>query len=304
MAFGWRPYVSVAKRRARAQQKINKLRKKRADIHPIEIEGRRITQTFWGNAWCKHIESFSDYDNRLPRGRTYVRNGSVCHLAIKRGNIEAIVSGSELYDIKGTIKPLTSSHWKTIQKTCIGQIGSMLELLQGKLSDNVMNVVTDPQQGLFPQPGEIQLNCNCPDWADLCKHLAAVLYGIGSRLDREPELLFMLRDVDHTTLVRTEIILPPSEGKRRRITGDIGDVFGIDLVQPEDNSTAKLQKKKIKKSIPSSTKTKKKPVFKPTSAAVSRLRKRLRMNRAQFATLLGVSPSTIANWEKKGGKLA
>ena len=160
--------------------------KKGVDIQPIEIEGRKIVRSFWGQAWCDHLESFSDYDNRLPRGRTYVRNGSVCHLAIKKGQVEAKVMGSELYNVQVGIDTLSQRRWNAIKKQCSGQIGSLLELLQGALSDNIMLVVTDRDKGLFPKPAEIHFDCDCPDWAGMCKHIAAVLYGVGARLDNDP----------------------------------------------------------------------------------------------------------------------
>ena len=178
------------------------------DIQPVTIDGRTIARSFWGKGWCDHLESFSDYANRLPRGRTYVRNGSVCHLDIRPGRIEAIVSGSELYNIVIHIKELQATTWASIKNTCSGHIGSMLELLQGKLSDQVMAIVTDRHHGLFPQPGEITLDCSCPGWAGMCKHVAAVLYGVGSRLDSQPELLFLLRDVDAQELIAAEMALP------------------------------------------------------------------------------------------------
>lgn len=95
----WSPYVPVAQRRANALCEMARLRKKGKDIQPVRIEGRILARSFWGKGWCDHLESFSDFENRLPRGRTYVRSGSVCHLDIQPGRIEAIVSGSELYNI-------------------------------------------------------------------------------------------------------------------------------------------------------------------------------------------------------------
>ena len=144
--YGWRPYVPVARRRAQAQKKIEALRKKGKIIEPVEIAGRKIAHSFWGQAWCDHLELFSDFENRLPRGRTYVRNGSVCHLDIQKGKVEAIVSGSELYEISIAIRPLKKATWESIKRRCAGKIGSMLELLQGRLSDHVMRVVTDARK--------------------------------------------------------------------------------------------------------------------------------------------------------------
>ena len=226
----WRRYVPVAERRAKARREMNKLRKKGKDVQPIEIEGRAIARSFWGRRWCEHLESFSDYANRLPRGRTYVRNGSVCHLAIRTGRIDAIVSGSELYDVTIRIDKLKAAAWKSVKSRCSGQIGSMLELLQGKLSRQVMGVVTDRQRGLFPKPGEIRFDCSCPDWASMCKHVASVLYGVGSRLDDRPESLFLLRGVDTEELIATDMTLPGEATADDVLADDaLGGIFGIDL---------------------------------------------------------------------------
>ena len=236
----WRPYVPVAARRARARREMNKLRKKGKDIQPIEIEGRTIARSFWGKRWCEHLESFSDYANRLPRGRTYVRNGSVCHLAIQPGRIDAIVSGSELYDVTIRIDKLKATVWKSIRTRCSGQIGSMLELLQGKLSREVMGVVTDRARGLFPRPGEIRFDCTCPDWATMCKHVASVLYGVGSRLDDRPESLFLLRGVDTAELIATEMVLPGDTATDDTLADDaLAGIFGIDLDAGVDSGIAR-----------------------------------------------------------------
>ncbi len=248
--YDWKPYVTVAKRRHKAKMKMESLRKKGVDIQPIEIEGRKIAKSFWGEAWCDHIESFNDYENRLPRGRTYVRNGSVCHLAIKKGKVEAKVSGSDIYNIRVGIKTLPAKKWGAVKRRCSGQIGSLLELLRGDLSDNIMQVVTDRQKGLFPLPGEISFDCDCPDWAVMCKHVAAVLYGVGARLDQDPALLFRLRGVNHDELIDVDAQVAVPAGTRRggakRLASDaLGDVFGIDLATDEpkmsSNSAAKAK---------------------------------------------------------------
>jgi uncharacterized Zn finger protein len=228
----------VAQRRARAILKMEKLRKKGVNIQPVRIEGRQIARTFWGQAWCEHLESFSDYENRLPRGRTYVRNGSVCHLDIVKGRIAAKVSGSEIYDVQVTIKPLPRDKWRRVKDSCAGQVGSLLELLRGKLSDHVMAVVTDKDRGLFPHPEEISLACSCPDWAVMCKHVAAVLYGIGARLDEKPELLFILRGVDHAELVTEDaakaVVTRAKKADRRTLDeSELSEVFGIDVASAQ-----------------------------------------------------------------------
>ena len=199
--YGFRPYVSAAERRAKAGKVAVKLSKKGEKLEPVSSQGRTIASSFWGKAWCTNLEAYSDYENRLPRGRSYLRNGSVVHLALHPGRIEALVSGSSLYKISIGIKPFPAAKWKALCGQCAGQIGSLVDLLQGKLSDQVMAVMTKKDTGLFPSPSEIQLGCSCPDWADMCKHVAAVLYGVGVRLDTKPELLFTLRSVNQNELL-------------------------------------------------------------------------------------------------------
>lgn len=232
--FGWREYVPVRERRAKAMLEMQKLRKKGANIQPVVIEGRQIARTFWGKSWCEHLEKFSDFANRLPRGRTYVRNGSVCHLDIKRGAVTAKVSGSEVYDVSINIRALGKPDWKRVRESCAGQVASLLELLQGRLSDHVMTVVTDRDKGLFPKPAEIKMDCSCPDWAGMCKHVAAVMYGVGARFDNKPELLFLLRGVDHEELIskataKSVVGKTPKQGRRTLDEQKIADVFGIEM---------------------------------------------------------------------------
>lgn len=256
--YQWPKYVPVAERRRKARRKMDQLRNKGVSIQPVEIEGRRIAKTFWGKAWCDHMESLGDFENRLPRGRSYARNGSVCHLDIKKGRISAMVSGSSLYKIEVKINTLPKAKWNRIKRRCVGQIGSLIELLQGSLSAGVMEVVTDRDEGLFPSDSEIHLDCDCPDWADLCKHLAAVLYGVGARLDEQPELLFLLRGVKHDELIdgRLDEALASTTGRgghRRTVDSDnLGDVFGIDLEEASivENGSVQARSTRSRKKRP------------------------------------------------------
>lgn len=232
----YRRYVSVGERRAKADKKIRGLENQGFVREPLgELTSRmKIATSFWGRSWCRHLESLSDYENRLPRGRTYVRNGSVLRLAITQGKIYALVMGSELYKIDIAISTLPADKWSQIKDRCKGGIGSLIELLQGKISDEIMRVVADKDGGLFPSPNEIQLNCSCPDWAGLCKHLAAVLYGVGARLDSSPELLFLLRGVDHQELISagadTTTLTQPGGRRRKTLdTASLSSVFGVDF---------------------------------------------------------------------------
>ncbi len=232
--FDWKPYVPVAARRRQAARQMARLKKKGHEALPVVIDGRKIARTFWGQAWCQNLERYSDFENRLPRGRTYVRNGSVVDLRIAPGAVTALVSGSEIYEIEMKVAAVPAARWRTIRKDCAGAIDSVVELLQGKLSKSVMARMCQPKMGLFPSPKEITFACSCPDWASMCKHIAAVLYGIGARLDEQPELLFLLRKVNQQDLV-AKAGSDLSRTKKERVgevldTGDLSEIFGIEMV--------------------------------------------------------------------------
>ncbi len=235
MRWGWKPYVPVAKRQAQAKKQAARMAKKGKPLEPVEIAGRAIAATFWGKAWCDNLESYSDYANRLPRGRTYVRNGSVIDLKIAAGQIQALVSGSELYTVKIDISPVAPAEWKKILHDCSRSVDSLMDLLQGRFSKGVMERLTRQKEGLFPQPKQIKVRCSCPDWATMCKHVAAVLYGVGARLDVDPQLLFLLRKVDHEELIREAVAGANLDaalegGQESTLSGvDLGAMFGIDL---------------------------------------------------------------------------
>lgn len=248
------PYIPVAQRKQEAIRLVEKLKKKGQVIQPIQIEGRMIVKTFWGKQWCKNLEQYSDYESRLPRGRSYVRHGSVINLEIKAGEVTALVKGSSLYEVSITIDKVKSSEWQMLMKECAGQIDSLIELLQGKFSKGVMAILTQPEKGLFPRPKEIHLKCNCPDYAEMCKHVAAVLYGIGARLDEEPEALFLLRQANHLDLLETAVEdgLEPtlSQSPTKTLDADLSSLFDIDLAGVEQKTTSnsfQSQKKKVKK---------------------------------------------------------
>ena len=232
--YGFRPYVPVAKRRAIAARELEKLRKKGRKILPVVLEGRSIARTFWGKAWCENLERYSDFENRLPRGRTYVRNGSVVDLQIERGQVRATVSGSELYTVRIDIDTIPKARWEAICRDCLGSVTSLVELLQGKISKSVMERVCREGDGLFPSPREIKMRCSCPDWADMCKHASAVLYGVGARLDAEPDFLFALRGVDRSELIAgagRNLPIGQTQVAAERIVAedDVAALFGLEL---------------------------------------------------------------------------
>ena len=211
----WEPYVPVAQRRAKAVAYAAKLAKKqKRELCPVKAVGKKMCNSFWGQAWCENLERYSDFSNRLPRGRTYARNGSVVDLQIEGGKVKALVSGRDVYSISIAIKTLSRPAWKRIKQDCSQSIDSLLDLLQGRFDQGVMQRLTHRENGLFPQPTEIEMECSCPDWAGLCKHLAAVMYCIGARLDAAPELLFTLRDVDHLDLIGQAVAAENLERRR------------------------------------------------------------------------------------------
>ena len=310
---GWRPYVSMAQRRRRAAQTIASLERAGRVIRPVDIEGRTIARTFWGQSWCRNLEAYSDFANRLPRGRTYVRNGSVIDLKIEAGRVHALVNGTSVYNVKITIKQLTRRKWAAIRSQCAGQLDSIVELLQGSISDNVMAVVTRPGEGLFPGPRDISLRCSCPDWATMCKHVAAVLYGVGARLDHEPEMLFTLRGVAPAELIEAAVTDVPTRrktgGRKRLKSADISSVFGIGLdigaAQPKAVGTPKrsASRPKAKRTATKRTKNTKQPENVPAKSACKKklVTKKPGPKTAKTATQSRARPRTMA---KKSAKLA
>lgn len=231
---GWAPYVPVAERRRKALREMEKLRKKGHPAAPVIIAGRTIATTFWGKAWCQNLESYHDFENRLPRGRTYVRNGLVVDLQIAPLAVNALVSGSSIYKISVSIAAVPKAHWQSICTDCSGGIDSLVELLRGRFSKGVMERICRQDKGLFPRPSEIKFSCSCPDFASMCKHIAAVLYGVGARLDEKPELLFRLRAVDENDLLANlDAGAPlsktgPAAGKILA-ADDVSALFGLEM---------------------------------------------------------------------------
>ena len=279
MHMQWKPYVSVAKRRADALKQAKAAKKRGQTFSPVLIDGRAIATSFWGTSWCENLESYADFSNRLPRGRTYARNGSVVDLQVKAGVVEAQVSGSSLYKTSVTVKALDSKRWKALVAAHSFHVASVVELLQGKLPKSLLVALADRASGLFPSPAELTFSCSCPDWAAMCKHVAAVLYGVGHRLDSQPELFFFLRGVEVSDLAARGATLELDSSAADAFGGaDLGAMFGIELEgAPRAKSSAKRPATKAssaKKPIPkAATKGKKSaPLPKPATAARAKSR--------------------------------
>lgn len=228
---------TVGELRAKAEKMIKKANKKGENWNPVPvIDGRKIAKSWWGKAWCDNLERYADYDNRLERGRRYVRHGAVVDLDITEGKVTAKVmgSGSEPYDINVDISPLSEEKVNRIIDECSGRLANAEALISGKFPDELKELFLEKGM-LFPTPQEIKFSCSCPDWAYMCKHVAAVLYGVGARLDTDPVLFFTLRRinisefVDAALMNRVETMLANADAKSQRIMdkNEIDGLFGV-----------------------------------------------------------------------------
>jgi uncharacterized Zn finger protein len=260
---GWRSWPKPLRkdeRLARAGRAAKKLSRGGRELHPVVVEGRTAAKSAWGKGWCTTLASYGDYENRLPRGLSYLRSGAVIDLAIQRGRVEALVSGSRVYKVRIDIRPLTRARWSAMKAQCAGGITSLVALLRGELSPPIIDVIARREGGLFPASEEIDVTCSCPDSAVMCKHVAAVLYGIGTRLDAEPELLFVLRGVDHRELITDAPVAAVKRGRRasspagKMASAELEAVFGIELDGPSTTEPASDETRPTRKS----TKTKRK----------------------------------------------
>ena len=243
-------HQSVGDRRAKAELLAKKLAKKGHLLEPAVVKGTKLATSFWGQAWNRNLERYQHYENRLPRGRSYVKNGSVIDLKVEKGGIKALVSGTRLYEVSIYIHPIKAERWRALKKQCSGQIHSLVGLLKGQIPPSVMEAVTQESTGLFPEPRDIRFLCNCPDDADLCKHSSAAAYGVGARLDESPELLFLLRGVDHLELIDSAgeaAFEQAGSGGGEKSLDDLSGIFGIDLEESAVEIEMPKSKKVVKK---------------------------------------------------------
>ena len=280
----WYSPPTVGELRFRASERLRKLKKEGKEVVPVEpISGNRIAKTFWGKAWCENLLRYSDFENRMPRGRKYVRTGSVVHLAVEPGLVRALVNGTDLYEISVRIAALPEDRWKSVRTECAGEIGSLVELLSGRPPARVMEIVSRPGEGLFPSPDEIALDCSCPDWAEMCKHAAAAMYGIGVRLDHEPGQLFTLRGVSADDLVGAalEAAAAPPAGESLA-SEDLAALFGVEIeteppVPAEDRPVKQVTRKKAaRKKVAKKKTARKKAATRKTASRKKRTGKKAR----------------------------
>jgi uncharacterized Zn finger protein len=256
--WGYPPYVSVAEKKAKAAKKLQQLRKKMPDIRPVAIKGNTLARSWWGKSWDKNLERYADYSNRIGRGKSYVRHGAVLDLKIAPGKVTSLVQGTRAkpYEVVITIQAIGKANWNVIKKQCQGSLKSLQNLLAGKFSRELGEIFLAEGKGLFPTPREIAFECSCPDWASMCKHVAATLYGIGARFDEDPLLFFKLRQADTKDLVaqavkgRTGELLAKTKKKSARVIDDddLSGIFGIDMEMKPDfaaNKRKPLRKKPV-----------------------------------------------------------
>lgn len=277
---------------------------------PVRGEGRRLSCTFWGRAWCENLERYHDFANRLPRGRTYLRRGAVVDLAIERGRITALVMGMSLYRVSIRIAAVNETRWSALRGRCEGRLSSLIELLEGRVGGDVMAAVTEPKSGLFPEPREIELSCSCPDSARMCKHVAAVLYGVGVRLDAHPRLLFELRGADPAQLIGTPKRVVRRAAGARRLDGRLSEIFGVTIdegdprdAKPRAPARAAAKSKKAA-SKPTAAKSTLEPPTQTTArttkapAAARRRSSGALMTRKQLLAR-GLPASTLQGWLRR-----
>ncbi len=222
----------------KALASVKRAGKKGKDFEPAVCHTGRgaICESWWGQAWCDNLESYADYSSRLERGKRYVRSGTVIDLKIDDGKVTARVQGrrSAPYKVEVRVGRLSEESCQKIIDRCTRKIESLEILAGGEFPEELKELFTD-KGGLFPSPKEISFSCTCPDWAMMCKHVAAVMYGIGLRFDENPFYFFKLRGIDPDRFIdvavenRVEKMLANADVKSERIIedADLTDLFGV-----------------------------------------------------------------------------
>lgn len=258
--WGFPQYISVGEKRVKAQKILERLKKKNPSINPLILPGNKLARTWWGIAWNANLERYADYSSRIGRGRSYIRNGCVLDFKINPGEVTSLVQGTRTrpYEVSIKIKPLNKDAWNEIRKQCEGKIESLQELIEGRFPKDLAEIFTAKGKGLFPSPKEIKFSCSCPDWASMCKHVAATLYGIGVKLDDDPKLFFLLRKAEMNDLItealrdKSKKMLKKAEKKTSRVINDLdaGKMFGIDIDEKTSSVKTFYISKNKKQKIP------------------------------------------------------
>lgn len=153
-----------------------------------------FVKNWWATRWIEAVERVMDA-GRLRRGRSYARAGQVLAVEESAGGVTARVQGSRRTPYKVTIevKPLSDAQWTAVFSALSERAIFTAELLNGQMPQNIEEAFAAAGVSLFPGRGELTAGCSCPDWASVCKHIAAAQYILAERFDDDPFLLFRLR---------------------------------------------------------------------------------------------------------------
>jgi uncharacterized Zn finger protein len=229
--------TSVKDLRQRAAFFAKKLGDEGVRLTPVKSAKKSISSSFWGQAWNRNLNHYSMFANQLAPGRTFLRNGAVIDLCVEKGTIRGLVAAQSLCEVAVKARPVDTARWARLVERCSGSVRSLTDLMSGKLPEETLAAITDESAGLFPEPEEITFSCSCPDWTDVCVHVAAVLYGFSLRLDEEPALLFTLRSTDPADLISSATdkfvsdVAAVSDPMVESDMHQLEDLFGIDLIK-------------------------------------------------------------------------
>lgn len=216
---------------SRAECLLQELRAQGDVLHPVKSKSKNLAKSFWGKAWMKSLQYCEQQGMRLAGGRTYLRHGCVLDVQVEPGLIRSRVLGEFLYDVEIRTKTLDGERMRALSDCCVGNVASWVDLLQGQMNDELMGILSSEESGIFPLPNEWLFSCNCADYADVCKHVAATLYAFGVMIDSEPELLFTLRNISANDLLPHQIdVASIDDDSRLRVDRNaLQDMFGISL---------------------------------------------------------------------------
>lgn len=225
--------------REQAERSVKAAKKKGQKMEPaipVTGEDEEICQSWWGRAWCSNLMRYADFASRLERGRRYIRTGTVVDLKIRKGRVEARVQGTRKipYKVDIRISPFSEEKCQAVMAKCGRKIENMEDLVAGTFPEDLKDLFTE-EGGFFPTPAEISCICSCPDWAIMCKHVAAAMYGIGLRLDENPFYFFEMRGIDINRFLdvtvdnKVESMLENADTVTERMldTGKLDAIFGI-----------------------------------------------------------------------------
>ena len=229
------PTIAELREKVRDSSKI--AAKKKLQYEPIGPVSRRdVCTSWWGKAWCANLEQYADFESRLGRGKRYMKSGTVIDLKIRKGRIEARVQGTRKtpYKVEIRISPLSEEKCDALIEKCGRRINNMECLIKGEFPSELKELFTS-ENGFFPSPKEISFSCSCPDWALMCKHVAAAMYGIGVRLDENPFYFFELRGIDVDRFInvalesKVESMLKNADKRTERMidNADLTALFGV-----------------------------------------------------------------------------